>query len=179
MLAPSCWLRPSGIVGHLPVPEGAAPDLHRTSPFPGLLPIWQETFAFDLTTATLSEESAVSRIIYGPFIVLEIAFRASTAATVSLFLRLGVGDNGTLPTTTLGSPYGIPASGATDTTRTVGAFYLTNVFERHTLYQEFRTGTARLIWMFNNTSGVSINVVGHVTIQHCAEMPAYPQAPTS
>jgi len=179
MLAPACWLHPSGIVGHLPVPTGAAPDLLRASPFPALLPTWQETFSFDFSVNATTEESLASPLIHGPFLLKEIGFRSGSAGGASQLLLLGIGNMSPAPQTLLATPAGLPNRLASDSARTVASYYLTNIFERHALHQEVRQGCCRLIWTLNNLTGAAVTVVGHVTIQHCAELAAPPPLPSS
>jgi len=173
MFAPSCWLRPSDIAGHLPVPDNGAANPERDLVFPSLMRLWQETHAFDITTNATTEESVVSPLIYGPFVITEIGFRSGSAGGASQLLRLGVADHNTNPTSLLDTGSGTPGRLTTDSVRTVAAFYATTVFERHKLNQEFHQGTARLIWMLNNTTAAGVTVVGHVTIAHCAYRDAF------
>jgi hypothetical protein len=165
----SCLLRPGygGVIA--PVVGSSDPNYARCDPFRPLVALHAETLAFDITVNATSEEGVVSRLIYGPFRLDEIAFRSSASGGASQQLRFCVGDQNVAPTTVVGVESGVPAQVSTDAARTIGTYYATNVYERHALAQFFRTGTARLIFMMNNTTAGAITIVGHVTLTHCRE----------
>lgn len=147
------------------------PRADRWSPFCALEDDWSETLAFDITVNATTEEGVASRLITGPFRIDEIGFRSSASGGASQLLRVGVGDSSPNPQTLLDTGNGVPVAVATDSARTVGAYYLTTIFERHYLRQTFRTGTARLLYTLNNTTAGAVTIVGHVSITHLRELP--------
>jgi hypothetical protein len=162
----SCSLRPKPN-GALTPSDGLGPTrLDRGDPFPELVADWQELIAFDITVNATSEEGVASRLISGPFAMLEASFRSSAAGGSSQQLRIGIGDTFPAPQAVVGSDSGIPSGIVTDSSRSVGTFYATSVFERHQLAFVSQTATARLIFVLNNTTAGAVTVVGHVLIAH-------------
>lgn len=175
----ACSIRPRAN-GALTPPDALGPARHeRGDVFAALVADWQEVLAFDLTVNATTEESVVSRLISGPFRIDEIGFRSGSAGGTSQQLRVAVGDDSPAPGAVVGSGHGVPASLTTDSSRTVGVFYATTIFERHRLSQIYHEGTSRIAWILNNTTGAAVTVLGHVIIthlrpHHAAAVPALP-----
>lgn len=166
-----CSLRRFPNAALLGAPGAGAPDLIRADPFPGLVEDWQEILAFDLTVNATSEEGVSSRLIYGPFLIAEIAFRSSAAGGSSQQLRVSVGDTLPAAQTVVGSDSGVPSGITTDSSRSVGTFFATTVYERHNLRWLSQTATARLQMILNNTTAGAVTLVAHVVIIHLRPAP--------
>lgn len=162
----ACPLRPGYLGARAESEPGPAPRTARCSPFPALVPDWQETFTFDLTINATSEEGAASPTIHGPFRIDEIALRSGSAGGASQQVRFYVGDEQPAATTVVSAAAGVPSRIASDSARSVATYYATNVYERHALRQIFQTGTARVSMLANNTTGAGVTIVAQVTITH-------------
>lgn len=165
----ACSVRPKANGATSPPDALGRPTLDRADPFPSLVADWQEVLAFDLTVNATSEEGVASRLISGPFRIDEIGFRSGSAGGVSQQLRVAIGDTFPAAQAVVGSDSGVPTGIATDSSRTVGTWFATTVFERHRLTFISRTGTARIAWILNNTTGAGVTVLGHVVITHLRE----------
>jgi len=162
----ACSLRPGDRGSRAAADPGPSPTMARQTPFAPLVPDWQEMLSLDLTTNATSEEGCVSSLIYGPFRIDEIAVRSGSAGGASQQVRFYVGDDQPAATTVVSAAQGIPSRIATDSARSVATLYATNAYERHALRQTFRTGTARIAMLLNNTTGAGVTVVAQVTITH-------------
>lgn len=162
----ACSVRPVPNGARLPSAGPGAPVLDRGDPFPVLVADWTEILAFDLTVNATSEEGIASKLISGPFRIDELAFRSGSAGGVSQQLRVSVGDTFPAAQAVMGSDSGLPTAQATDSSRSVGTFYATTVYERHIIRFVSQTGTARIQWILNNTTGAGVTVLGHVVITH-------------
>lgn len=162
----ACSLRPVPN-GALTPPSGPGdPRPDRFDPFPELVADWQEVIAFDLTVNATTEEGVASRLIYGSFAITEIALRSSAAGNASQLFRIATGDTLPAPQAVVGSESGAPSALVTDSSRTVGSFYLTSTYERHNMHFVNRSGTARLLFILNNTTAGAVTVVGTLNLVH-------------
>ena len=162
----ACALRPVPNGALMASPALASPDHVRGDPFPGLVADWSELLPFDLTVNAGTEEGIASRLLYGPFLITEIAFRSSGAGNASQLLKLATGDTSPAGQTVVGSDNGVLAPVTTDSSRTVGTFYATNVYERHRVDLLSQTTQTRLQVILNNTTAGAITIIGHVGILH-------------
>lgn len=125
--------------------------------------------AWDITVNATAEEGIATRLITGPFMLTEVAFRSSAAGGVSQQIRIVTADLFPAPATVIGTESGLPNQLATDASRSIGTFYANSTYERHALRWINRSGTARLVFMVNNTTAGAVTIAGHVVVQHLRE----------
>lgn len=167
----ACPLRPVPNGALMASPALASPDHVRGDPFPPLVADWAEILPFDLTVNAGTEEGVASRLISGPFLITEVAFRSSGAGNASQLLKFATGDTFPAGQAVVGSDSGVLAPVTSDSARTVGTFYATSAYERHRLDVLSQTTQTRVQVILNNTTAGAITIIGHIGILHLRPAP--------
>jgi hypothetical protein len=168
MHAPGCYSPTQYARGHRMVAADTTTPRDRARlVLPALRDDWCETISIDFTIGATSQESVLSRLIYGPFRIASWGGRTGTAATNSMRLQLSVANTDSLTLTDLTARQNISREIMTDAaTHFVGGLDLTTLWVFVAPNFVERGPLARVVATANNTSAGAQVVTAIISIVH-------------